>query len=282
MHSENAKATADNCSQPYRLLLLDIDGTLRPPEQRIIPEENVREIQRVRSLGIKTAIATGRGRNSVPDKMLNGLEPDYWICAAGAQILSGDGTELYADRMPLSCMETLIRFADLRDIPLGFSFDDGLYIYRDYGFVQARNQKYGIPTTDRNCPDRDRHLRSMPFSAVAFPKEEDISLFQTRYADLGLCFAFFNFQSDDGRLGCDLLRPGQDKANAMAFLNRYLHIPAEATVAAGDGINDIRMLRAAGLGYAMSHALPEVKKAADRVSPKGELAVARLCREVWP
>ena len=63
----------------YRLLLLDIDGTLRPQKCTRIPLENVEEVQRIRRLGVQTAIATGRGRNSVPDAMLNGLSPDFWI-----------------------------------------------------------------------------------------------------------------------------------------------------------------------------------------------------------
>jgi hydroxymethylpyrimidine pyrophosphatase-like HAD family hydrolase len=43
-------------------------------------------------------------------------------------------------------------------------------------------------------------------------------------------------------------------------------VPAEATLAVGDGGNDIEMLRWAGLGVAMGHAPDEVKAAADEVT----------------
>ena len=266
----------------YRLLLLDIDGTLRPQKCTRIPLENVEEVQRIRRLGVQTAIATGRGRNSVPDAMLNGLSPDFWICAAGAQILTQDGKELFASRMSQTCMETLLCFADQRDFPLGFSFDDGLYFYRGFSYIEARNRAFGIPSTDRDCPNRDRHRKGMPFSAVAFPTQEDIQFFTSKHRDLGLRFAYFNVQTDDGRVGCDILRPDQDKANALDFLCRYLHISTASAAAAGDGFNDIGMLKAAGLSYAMNHSLPEVKKAADRIpSPQG-YEIANMCREIWP
>ena len=266
----------------YRLLLLDIDGTLRPQKCTRIPLENVEEVQRIRRLGVQTAIATGRGRNSVPDAMLNGLSPDFWICAEGAQILTEDGKELFASRMSQACMDALLGFADQRNFPLGFSFDDGLYFYRSFSYIEARNRAFGMPNTDKDCPNRNRHLQGMPFSAVAFPTQEDIQFFTSKYKDLGLRFAYFNIQADDGRIGCDILRPDQDKANALDFLCRYLHIPTTSTVAAGDGYNDIGMLKAAGLSYAMNHSLPEVKKAANRIpSPQG-YEIANMCWEIWP
>ena len=38
-------------------------------------------------------------------------------------------------------------------------------------------------------------------------------------------------------------------------------------VPVGDNVNDLAMIRAAGLGIAMGNALPEVKAAADRIAP---------------
>ena len=35
----------------------------------------------------------------------------------------------------------------------------------------------------------------------------------------------------------------------------------------GDDVNDIPMIRSAGLGVAMGNAIPEVKAAADRIAP---------------
>ncbi|MBQ6874647.1 MAG: HAD hydrolase family protein, partial [Lachnospiraceae bacterium] len=43
-------------------------------------------------------------------------------------------------------------------------------------------------------------------------------------------------------------------------------VPAENTVAFGDGTNDLTMIKMAGLGIAMENAVPEIKEVADRVT----------------
>ena len=49
----------------------------------------------------------------------------------------------------------------------------------------------------------------------------------------------------------------------MMALAEYLGVPREATAAFGDGLNDLSMIRAAGVGVAMENACPEVLEAAD-------------------
>ena len=53
----------------------------------------------------------------------------------------------------------------------------------------------------------------------------------------------------------------------MRHLAHQWGIPDEAICAVGDDVNDIPMIRGAGLGVAMGNALEEVKAAADRIAP---------------
>ena len=53
------------------------------------------------------------------------------------------------------------------------------------------------------------------------------------------------------------------KGAALRQLADYLAVPMSATMACGDGLNDITMLRDAGLGVAMANACDEAKAAAD-------------------
>ena len=60
--------------------------------------------------------------------------------------------------------------------------------------------------------------------------------------------------------------PAANKGAGLKFIAQYLEIPVSATMAFGDGLNDIAMIKAAGIGVAMGNAAPEVLAAADHVT----------------
>ena len=57
----------------YKLLLLDIDGTLRPGSCERVPKENAEAVCAVQKAGVKIAIATGRGRIGVGKGLLRSI-----------------------------------------------------------------------------------------------------------------------------------------------------------------------------------------------------------------
>ncbi len=64
----------------------------------------------------------------------------------------------------------------------------------------------------------------------------------------------------------DLTPPGVTKASGLEILRERLEVPAGATLAVGDGHNDVEMLRWAGVGVAMGGADARTRAAADAVT----------------
>jgi len=85
-------------------------------------------------------------------------------------------------------------------------------------------------------------------------------------ADLGIHFSRANeLEVVDGRLTGEIVGPVVDRPGKAAALREFAEavgVPIEATVAIGDGANDLDMLGAAGLGVAYN-ARPVVRQAAD-------------------
>ena len=70
---------------------------------------------------------------------------------------------------------------------------------------------------------------------------------------------------------------GDNKGEALKYLANHYNIPIEKTVAAGDNLNDLSMILAAGTGCAVANGEKELIKAADFVSvSNNDGAVAQI------
>lgn len=104
------------------------------------------------------------------------------------------------------------------------------------------------------------------------------------------CIAFEKFvresYGDDIQVmrSCDILAelvmPNAGKSVGITIMKK-LYPNIHTTVAVGDYMNDIDMIRDADIGYAVENALPEVKAVADRIAPKHtEDAIAYIIDEL--
>ncbi len=69
---------------------------------------------------------------------------------------------------------------------------------------------------------------------------------------------------------CEIAPHGISKWTGLRHLADEWGISPEEICAVGDDVNDIPMIRAAGLGVAMGNAVAKVKEAADRVAPTND------------
>ena len=261
----------------YRLLLCDIDGTLRPHTKSCVSVENAAAIQSLQKLGVKFAVATGRGRGAVSNELLSGVRPDYWICAAGSQVLDSMERELYRDAMPEVLFHSLLEFCDKHGYPLLFAFSDATYAYNGYQDAQRLGKERSLILLAKNGEDRTRHQRDMPFSAAGFIPKSMANLFQKQNSDFHLKFIYYR---DDY---CDILRAEQDKAVGLKALLTYENILPEECVCIGDGDNDVGMFHTVGRSFCVADGTQLARDSAREICPAAdENGVASVCQIVWP
>ena len=152
----------------YKLLLLDIDGTLRPGSCEQIPKENAAAVRAVQKAGVKIAIATGRGRTGVGKGLLRDLKPDYWVCAGGAQLVDAKGNDLALHRLTAEEMYALVDFFEDYELPLRFTFHDANYAYIDFAEFDRREKAKNLYNNIVDGEDQDHHLVEMPFGCFGF------------------------------------------------------------------------------------------------------------------
>jgi hypothetical protein len=67
----------------------------------------------------------------------------------------------------------------------------------------------------------------------------------------------------------EALAAGTDKFIALRYIAQGTGMPTAAVAAVGDDINDLSMIRGAGLGVAMPDSPQDVREAADHVAAGG-------------
>ncbi len=248
----------------YRLLVTDVDGTLLPPDRRVLP--SVREAVRLaQARGVRVCLATGR--------MWRSVRPYVEAVVADSPIVLFDGAVVYdfasghvLDRHTLDpraariALEVLRDFSDLR--PHVFTLD-AVYVDRMNGASRAYLERDGIQAQE--VGDLVGHLPPEPVKilVVGEPRrlvELDRALAQ-RTHDLHRVFSEPDF--------LELLPAGVSKATGLRVLCRVLGVAAEEVVAVGDNPNDLEMVREAGLGIAVANAHPALKRAAQFVTRSG-------------
>ncbi len=264
----------------YRLIALDLDGTLLGSRKEISPRTR-RALALARERGIVTVIATGRSAQSarVFSRQIGGGPV---ICCNGATVLEGDGSVIHEKEMPVAPLVRVLELcAEQRVLcecytPRGIVLDQlMLHASTYFRWVKGRQSTIGAAFHLLHLwhINRMRWVRSLRKWAerpgrpailklmVIGPQESlDVLTAQIRREAPGLAV------TSSGRGNIEVGPAGVSKGAALELLGARLKIPRQAMIAMGDSSNDLEMLRYAGLGVAMGNATDEIKAAADRVT----------------
>ena len=249
----------------YKLIALDIDGTIRGADHPITGATRS-VIERLSREGVVVTLATGRMFHSALESISELKLTSPVISYQGAHVADPKTGEVLWHR-PLTEAMALVALDELATWPgevLGYH-DGNVYVDRLTPWVEA----YGQRTRGRVQVVSDLKTLAMKelTRLVVVGDEEEV-----RKLDLRLNASL------DSRLHitrslphfCEILHPDAGKHQALAWLCRHLGIRQEETIAFGNGYNDVHMLAWAGLAVAVAGAVEEVLSVADRVAPSME------------
>ncbi|MDO4941258.1 MAG: Cof-type HAD-IIB family hydrolase [Lachnospiraceae bacterium] len=250
----------------YKIIAMDLDGTLTNSEKIITPKTKD-ALMRIQKQGIKVVLASGR-----PTRGMLHLEEELELKKYGGYLLSYNGGQIIeCTSGNLLHSQTIPTHVCLRIVALARIFYANLVTYRDdellcfekydmYADIEAKINGLRIVQPD------NYEYEITTFDIPKFMMLEDehhlVRIQNALHPVLDQYCEFFT----SAPYFLEITPKGIDKGRSLDVLLNHIGMNRSDLVAVGDGMNDMSMIRTAGLGVAMRNGRQEVKNAADYVT----------------
>lgn len=254
----------------YKLLILDIDGTLLNEEKKITPHTKA-ILLKAQQLGVKIVLASGRPTYGVLP-IAKELELDkhggYLLSYNGGQIFDLSTDELlFEKRVDPSMLPYIERKAKKNNFPI-FTYHEDTILTNDVYNKWIRKEASLNNMKLKEVPNFAESIDFHPCKCMLVSDDEEALVGLENHWKKRLAGTLDVFRSEPYFL--EIVPELIDKANTVSVLLGKLNISPENIIAIGDGVCDVTMIQLAGLGIAMGNAQDSVKLCADYITPSNE------------
>ena len=224
-----------------KLIALDMDGTLVNHEGEVSPE-NERAIQQAKEKGIHVLLSTGRSLTRARDISDQLGRSSYLVTVNGGEIYDHDYQLVDSTPLDTELVKHLWKLKQEHDVYFWSTTKQGLFNSRNPfdQEIDAYNWlKFGYDI-------KDDEVRQVILDELM--KNEALEI------------------TNSSPTNIEINPAGVNKAAALVKVCKWLDLSMDQVMAVGDSMNDIAMIREAGLGVAMGNAQEEVKQAANWVT----------------
>ena len=246
----------------YRLVALDIDGTIRSAEHPL-SDRTRRTIARVMDAGVVVTLATGRMFQSAVQSTFELNIKSPIVSFQGAHVADPTTGEVLW-HMPLTADMASMALEELASwgMQVLAYHGDQVYVSDMTPWVESYGKRNHV--TINVVSDLKGFAVNELTRLVVVGDEDKIQRLET---NLNSNFASQLHVTRSLPQFCEILHPDGGKDKALAWLCSYLGIRQDEVIAFGNGYNDVHMLSWAGLGVAIGGAVPEVLEVSDRIAP---------------
>lgn len=254
-----------------KYIFIDIDGTILSHSQGIIPS-TVEGLRKLKERGHKIFLSTGRSLAEI-SKDFESFKFDGYICAAGSYVFV-DNKAIYKEFIPEDLVLKLIDKFKKTDIKFGLEGETKVYFgefeYQKYldiiksMYELKGNNRYSaydfyIP---KDCIVKlDNYLEEKTNISKLILYRMNTEVYKVVESFLDERVELIKYENY-----AELVLKGNNKFTGIQKLLDYYDIPISESVAIGDSMNDLEMIRDCGLGIAMGNSSDPVKAVADYVT----------------
>jgi Cof subfamily protein (haloacid dehalogenase superfamily) len=253
-------------SEPIRLVIADVDGTL-VTQEKILTERAIQSVFRLRAAGVKFAVTSGRPPRGMA-MLVDPLKLDQPLAAFnGGVITKPDLTTIVRENfLPRAMVEKIIQ------IILDHKLDVWIYTGRDW-YVR-----------DVQAPHVAREQWTVKFAPVAVPGFDGLLENVAKVVGVSDDLDAVQRCEKDAQDACgdqasaarsqpyylDVTHPKANKGEVVLAMSDLLSTPVQQIATIGDMPNDVLMFRKSGISIAMGNASVEVQKSATFVTASNE------------
>jgi len=249
----------------YRVIVADIDGTLTTSSGRISRRVR-RTLQRAQRRGVRVCLATGRTWHS-GRRYFEALGADAPAILYNGGLVYDFKKDRVLYRRPMTHRQArrVIEILDaFPDLAAHFYVDDEIFVRWRTLLVEANARHDHI--APRAVGDFRWVLVGQPMKFRILGPRPALGALGRRIGRSGVPGTLVFSE----RESLEVLPPGTSKGGALRRVGRHLRIPLREVMAVGNELNDLEMIRAAGLGVAMGNSPTELRRAADVVAPSND------------
>lgn len=256
---------------PYRLLAVDVDGTLLN-SSNALPAANREALHRAHEAGLTVCLCTGRSYTETkPVIDAIGLDLDASIGVFGAIVCDArTGRTIHRSPIPRRTARRLLEHFASRGDPV-LVLQDVTEAETDYYLItgehnmEAYDRWLELSPTVTHRVERWPEDASEPLRIGIIVDPADVDAVR---AELDAEFPSTElkrnaiFAPNYGLHVLECFAPQVNKWFGITQLARDRAIETSEIVAIGDDVNDVEMIRSAGLGVAVANAIPAVREVA--------------------
>ena len=260
-----------------KLVASDLDGTIIDKDNDIF-EDNFNAIRDINKSNIPFVVCTGK-TYSIYKGLCSSFHASYGIFGNGTSIIDlKTGEKIYQKLLDIADVEKVIALAKKDNLHVHI-YTNNHIITEELLYLDLRNYKlqkkhiYNNRLSFKVVPDLLKYVQrnNLEISKVVISSTSSLDTVKaeiesTINVDVFNIKKYGEFKDkiiDKEYEYLDIIPKNVNKGTALEYLSNYLNINKKEILAVGDNLNDLSLLKTAGVGIAVNNAYSELKQVAN-------------------